>query len=82
MTTPKRSSLLPALLIFAFCLVMIAASRGMGETYAVFLLPLSAEFSWNRASVTSVYAVYMVAFGFGCLLSGIVYDRLGRALII
>lgn len=74
---PQQPSLLPALLIFAFCLVMIAASRGMGETYAVFLLPLSAEFSWNRASVTSVYAVYMVAFGFGCLLSGLVYDRLG-----
>lgn len=74
---PYQPSLLPALLIFGFCLVMIAASRGMGETYAVFLLPLSAEFSWNRASVTSVYAVYMMAFGFGCLLSGLVYDRLG-----
>ncbi|NQV98689.1 MAG: MFS transporter [Rhodospirillales bacterium] len=75
--SPRQSSLVPGLLIFAFCLLMIAASRGMGETYAVFLLPLSVEFGWNRASVTSVYAVYMVAFGFGCLLSGIVYDRLG-----
>jgi len=47
---PPHPSLAPALLIFAFCLVMIAVSRGMGETYAVFLLPLSAEFAWNRAS--------------------------------
>jgi MFS family permease len=74
---PLQPTLRPALLIFAFCVVMIAASRGMGETYAVFLLPLSAELDWNRASVTSVYSVYMLAFGFGSLLSGLVYDRLG-----
>ena len=68
---------LPALAVFAFCLMMIAASRGMGETYAIFLLPLSDSFGWNRASVTSIYSIYMVAFGFGSLLSGLVFDRLG-----
>ena len=68
---------LPALSVFAFCLMMIAASRGMGETYAIFLLPLSDSFGWNRASVTSIYSIYMVAFGFGSLLSGLVFDRLG-----
>jgi len=56
---------------------MIASSRGMGETYGIFLLPLSDNFGWNRASVTSIYAVYMVSFGFGSLLSGIAYDRFG-----
>jgi MFS family permease len=49
----------------------------MGETYGIFLLPLSDNFGWNRASVTSIYAVYMVSFGFGSLLSGIAYDRFG-----
>jgi MFS family permease len=56
---------------------MIASSRGMGETYGIFLLPLSDNFGWNRARVTSIYAVYMVSFGFGSLLSGIAYDRFG-----
>ncbi len=70
-------SSLAALFVFAFCLVMIASSRGMGETYAIFLLPLSETFSWNRANVTSIYAIYMVAFGFGSLLSGLVFDRFG-----
>ena len=56
---------------------MIASSRGMGETYGIFLLPLSDSFGWNRANVTSIYAVYMVSFGFGSLLSGIAYDRFG-----
>jgi len=57
--------------------MMIAVSRGMGETYGVFLLPLIETFDWNRASVTSVFSVYMLAFGLGSLLSGVVFDRLG-----
>lgn len=56
---------------------MIAVSRGIGESYAVFLIPLSETFSWNRANVTSIFSFYMIFFGFGSLLSGIVYDRLG-----
>jgi MFS family permease len=68
---------MPALLIFAFCMMMIATSRGMGETYGIFLLPLTDHFGWNRASVTSVYSVYMVSYGLGSLLSGLVFDRLG-----
>jgi MFS family permease len=75
--SPNRLHLTSALCIFAFCMLMIASSRGMGETYGIFLLPLSDNFGWNRASVTSIYAVYMVSFGFGSLLSGIAYDRFG-----
>ena len=78
-STPLRRipDSLAALFVFAFCLVMIASSRGMGETYAIFLLPLSETFGWNRANVTSIYAIYMLAFGFGSLLSGLVFDRFG-----
>ena len=75
--SPSRLHLISALCIFTFCMLMIASSRGMGETYGIFLLPLSDTFGWNRASVTSIYAVYMVSFGFGSLLSGIAYDRFG-----
>ena len=74
---PTQPAPVAAIFVFVFCLAMIASSRGMGETYAIFLLPLSENFSWNRANVTSIYAVYMVAFGFGSLLSGVVFDRFG-----
>ena len=76
-TSKAQSHIIPALLVFAFCLMMIATSRGMGETYGVFLLPLTDHFGWNRASVTSIYSVYMVSYGVGSLLSGLVFDRLG-----
>jgi len=49
----------------------------MGETFGVFLLPLSGHFGWERATVTSVYSVYMVSLGIGSLLSGLAFDRYG-----
>jgi len=49
----------------------------MGETYGVFLLPLTESFEWSRASVTSIFSVYMISFGFGSLISGLVFDRMG-----
>lgn len=51
--------------------------RGMGETYAVFLLPLEREFHWTRSDVTSVYSIYLLVNGFTAPLVGLVFDRLG-----
>ena len=56
---------------------MTALSRGAGETFSVFLLPLSGDFDWERASVASVYSVYMVSVGLGSLLAGVTFDRFG-----
>ena len=56
---------------------MTALSRGAGETFSVFLLPLSSHFEWERASVASVYSVYMVSVGLGSLLAGMTFDRFG-----
>ena len=56
---------------------MTSLSRGMGESFGVFLLPLSDYFSWDRASVTSIYSIYMFFLGLGSLLSGILFDRYG-----
>jgi len=59
------------------CVVMTALSRGAGETFSVFLLPLSGHFDWERASVASIYSVYMVSVGLGSLLAGVTFDRFG-----
>ena len=56
---------------------MTSLSRGMGESFGVFLLPLSDYFSWDRASVTSIYSIYMFFLGLGSLLSGILFDKYG-----
>ena len=64
-----------AIFILFFCLFMISVSRGMGESFGVFLLPLSDTFDWDRASVTSIYSVYMFSLGIGSLISGIIFDK-------
>ena len=63
-----------------FCLIMTAFSRGAGESFTVFLLPLSEHFHWERAAVASVYSVYMVALGIGSLIAGLAFDRYGARL--
>jgi MFS family permease len=51
--------------------------RGLGDTYAVFLLPLEREFGWSRSEVTGVYSLYLLVNGFTAPLVGLVFDRLG-----
>jgi len=51
--------------------------RGLGDTYAVFLLPLEREFGWTRSELTSVYSIYLLVNGFTAPLVGLTFDRLG-----
>lgn len=51
--------------------------RGLGDTYAVFLLPLEREFHWSRSELTGVFSIYLLVNGFTAPLVGMVFDRLG-----
>jgi MFS family permease len=51
--------------------------RGLGDTYAVFLLPLERELGWTRSELTSVYSIYLLVNGCTAPLVGLVFDRLG-----
>jgi MFS family permease len=51
--------------------------RGLGDTYAVFLLPLEREFGWSRSQVTGVYSLYLLVNGLTAPLVGMLFDRLG-----
>lgn len=51
--------------------------RGLGDTYAVFLLPLERDLGWTRSELTSVYSVYLLVNGLTAPLVGLLFDRLG-----
>ena len=51
--------------------------RGLGDTYAVFVLPLEREFGWSRSQTTSVYSIYLLVHGFTAPLVGLLFDRVG-----
>ena len=51
--------------------------RGLGDTYAVFIVPLEREFGWTRSQLTGVYSIYLLVNGFTAPLVGVAFDRLG-----
>ena len=66
-----------ALGMLALCFACYAAVRGMQEAYAVFLLPLQAEFGWTRAQVSSVYSFTFLIVGVAGPVTGMISDRWG-----
>ncbi|MGZ5873572.1 MAG: MFS transporter, partial [Bradyrhizobium sp.] len=43
-----------ALNVLALCFALSVLGRGLGESFTVFLLPISESFGWDRAQVVSV----------------------------
>ena len=66
-----------AFLILATCFTLLLLARGAMETYAVFLLPLSAEFGWGRTSVSGVYSLAFIVLGTAGPVIGWLFDRFG-----
>jgi len=66
-----------ALAVLATCFTLNMFGRGLGDTYAVFLLPLEREFGWTRSELTSVYSIYLLVHGCTAPLVGLVFDRFG-----
>ena len=62
------------------CTVISAISRGVGESFAIFLLPIAREFQTDRAALTGIYSAYMVALGVMSPIAGTIFDRLGARL--
>jgi MFS family permease len=51
--------------------------RGLGDTYAAFLLPIERDLGWSRSQLTSVYSIYLLVNGFTAPLVGMLFDRVG-----
>jgi MFS family permease len=47
----------------------------------VFVLPLSEEFGWRRAQVTSVYSAFLVVTGLAAPITGTLIDRFGARVV-
>jgi hypothetical protein len=59
MATPISTAVVVLLVAFSCNMV----GRGVADAFMVFVLPLSEEFGWQRAQVTSVYSVFLVVTG-------------------
>ena len=63
--------------MLAACFALNMFGRGLGDTYAVFLLPLERDLGWSRSELTSVYSIYLLVNGFTAPFVGLMFDRLG-----
>jgi MFS family permease len=70
-----------ALNVLALCFALSVVGRGLGESFTVFLLPISESFGWDRAQVVSVYSLTALAGGLAAPLVGRLFDRSGPRIV-
>jgi MFS family permease len=75
-TTPVKPARV-ALRVLALCFALSVIGRGLGESFTVFLKPISESFGWDRAQVVSVYSLAALAGGLAAPLIGRLFDRSG-----
>src|SRR6202166_1860268 len=66
-----------ALNVLALCFALSVLGRGLGESFTVFLKPISESFGWDRAQVVSVYSLSALAGGLASPLIGRLFDYSG-----
>ena len=72
---PKLAQM--ALFVLALCFALSVLGRGLGESFTVFLKPISETFGWDRAEVVSVYSLTALAGGLSAPLIGRLFDHSG-----
>src|SRR5260370_14946503 len=70
-----------ALGVLALCVELSVLGRGLGESFTVFLKPISESFGWDRAQVVSVYSLTALSGGLAAPLVGRLFDRSGPRIV-
>src|SRR5437660_2430276 len=70
-----------ALSVLALCFTLSVLGRGLGESFSVFLRPISESFGWDRAQVVSVYSLSALAGGLAAPVIGRLFDRSGPKIV-
>jgi MFS family permease len=66
-----------ALIVLALCFVLSMLGRGLGESFTVFLKPISESFGWDRAGVVSIYSLAALVGGLTAPFIGRLFDHSG-----
>src|SRR5580765_262992 len=80
LTQPHKTARM-AFVVLGLCFALSVLGRGLGETFTVFLKPISENFGWDRAQVVSVYSLTWLASGLAAPLVGRVFDRSGPLVV-
>jgi MFS family permease len=70
-----------ALSVLALCFALSVLGRGLGESFTVFLKPISENFGWDRAQIVSIYSLTWLASGLTAPLVGRLFDSTGPRVV-
>lgn len=66
-----------ALAVLGLCFVLTVLSRGLNESFTVFLLPIAQDFGWDRAEIISIYSLSALTSGLAAPWIGRLFDHSG-----
>jgi len=62
--------------------LVLMTSWGSQFSFGVFLVPLTKEFGWDRASTSGIFSLSILMFGVGSIFTGKLADRFGPRLVV
>jgi MFS family permease len=74
---PSGAPVRIALVVLALCFTLSVLGRGLGDSFTVFLKPISESFGWDRAQIVSVYSLTWLASGLTAPFVGRLFDHSG-----
>ena len=77
----RRHSERIALGVLGACFTLSLLGRGLGESFTVFLRPISQSLGWDRAEAVSIYSLSALCGGLAAPLIGRLFDRYGPRLV-
>ncbi len=66
-----------ALTVLALAFLFNFISRGLADSFLVFMLAFEKTFGWSHAALAGVYSVYLLTLGACAPMTGMLIDRLG-----
>jgi MFS family permease len=78
---PTRPAASTAIIVLVLAFAANMVGRGVGDAFMVMVLPLSNEFGWGRAQVSSVFSIYLLVNGLSAPLTGVLIDRWGPRVV-
>ena len=70
-----------AFVVLGICFALSVLGRSGSETFPVFLLPVSAEFGWDRAQTVSIYSLAALSAGLAAPFVGRLFDLYGPRVV-
>jgi MFS family permease len=68
--------------VLAAAFMMMLASAGISQAFALFVKPMAVDFGGARGDVSIGYAVYMICFGLGSFVMAWLADRVAMRLLL